>query len=183
MWCKSHEPVSCTFSERGHMEELDFIEIYGNHYQKCYNLAHRMLNDSDDAEDIVQESFLSFWKTSRYDESKGSLSNFLLKIVQHKVMDLYDYRRVRRSIKEKMHSSSYEVSDSVCDRITLDGMLLKLTQKQRSAVYFQGYYGFTNLEVASLLNVTSEVVANRNSTGIKTMRKMLNESSSQEGAY
>ncbi|WP_317169199.1 sigma factor [Mucilaginibacter humi] len=42
--------------------ELAFTEIYNRYWDKLYYIAHKLLKDTDAAEEIVQDVFFILWK-------------------------------------------------------------------------------------------------------------------------
>ncbi len=77
----------------------------GNAVEDCLNkygglvwsLARRMLRNSEDAEDAVQEIFVDIWKNAeRFDESKSSETTFIAMIARRRLIDRirYSTRRI-----------------------------------------------------------------------------------------
>ena len=63
------------------------FEIYKLYYKAMYNTSHRIVNNVQDAEDIMQESFLSaFEKIDSY-EGNVSFGSWLKKIAANKSLD------------------------------------------------------------------------------------------------
>jgi len=53
-----------------------------------WSLARRMLRNSDDAEDAVQEIFLDVWKNAgKFDESQSSETTFIAMIARRRLID------------------------------------------------------------------------------------------------
>ncbi|HMQ03663.1 MAG TPA: sigma-70 family RNA polymerase sigma factor [Pyrinomonadaceae bacterium] len=53
-----------------------------------WSLARRMLRNSDDAEDAVQEIFLDIWKNAaKFDESQASETTFIAMIARRRLID------------------------------------------------------------------------------------------------
>ena len=56
-----------------------FAEAYRRHAGAVFGLAHRLLWERAQAEEMVQEIFLRLWEhPDRFDQSRGSLRSFLL---------------------------------------------------------------------------------------------------------
>jgi RNA polymerase sigma-70 factor, ECF subfamily len=56
--------------------------IYDRYGVSVYRLALRMLGNTTEAEDLTQEVFLTFWKGTSYDSSRGSMVVFLMTITR-----------------------------------------------------------------------------------------------------
>ena len=72
----------------------DCLKKYGG---LVWSLARRMLRDSDEAEDAVQEIFVDIWKNAeRFDESRSSETTFIAMIARRRLIDKirYSTRRI-----------------------------------------------------------------------------------------
>src|SRR4051794_18275657 len=65
-----------------------FGVVYDRHSTPAYSLAYRIAGRRQAADDIVQEAFLSLWRSaSRYDAGRGSVRTFILGIVHNRSID------------------------------------------------------------------------------------------------
>ena len=63
----------------------DCLNKYGG---LVWSIARKMLRNSDDAEDAVQEIFVDIWKNSgRFDESRSSETTFIAMIARRRLID------------------------------------------------------------------------------------------------
>jgi RNA polymerase sigma-70 factor, ECF subfamily len=73
-----------------------FEVIYDRHADAAFSLAMRMCRQRSLAEDVVQESFLSLWRSgARYDRNRGSVRTWTLGIVHNRAIDALRRRTVR----------------------------------------------------------------------------------------
>ena len=73
-----------------------FEVIYDRHADAAFSLAYRMCAQRALAEDVVQEAFLSLWRSrSRYDRNRGSVRTWVLGIVHNRAIDALRRRAVR----------------------------------------------------------------------------------------
>src|SRR6478735_2614768 len=71
-----------------------FEAIYDRHGTAAFSLAYRIAGNRAAAEDIVQEAFLSVWRSSvRYSPERGNLRSWLLSVVHNRAID-----SIRRSV-------------------------------------------------------------------------------------
>jgi RNA polymerase sigma-70 factor, ECF subfamily len=79
-------------------DETALGALYDRWVRSLYSLVLHLLQDPDEAEDIVEETFWQAWKkASSYDASKGAVSTWLLTIGRRKALDRI---RARRRYKE-----------------------------------------------------------------------------------
>lgn len=72
----------------------DCLKTYGG---LVWSLARRMLRNSEDAEDVVQEIFVDIWKNAeRFDASQSSETTFVAMIARRRIIDRirYSARRI-----------------------------------------------------------------------------------------
>lgn len=76
--------------DRGAVKEC--LDTYGG---LVWSIARKLLRNSDDAEDAVQEIFVDVWKNAgRYDETQSSETTFIAMIARRRVID-----RIRHSAR------------------------------------------------------------------------------------
>src|SRR5258708_29945696 len=65
-----------------------FEVIDERHATAAFSLAYRMTGRRGAAEDVVQEAFLSLWRSgARYDRTRGSVRTWVLGIVHNRAID------------------------------------------------------------------------------------------------
>ena len=87
-----------------------FEAVYERHSGAAFSLAYRMVGRGNVAEDVVQEAFLSIWRSgARYERARGSVRTWVLGIVHHRAID-----QLRRS---SVHSKRRASDEGIEDRI------------------------------------------------------------------
>jgi len=86
-----------------------FELVYDRHGGAAFSLAYRMVGNRGAAEDIVQEAFLSIWRSRlRYDQARGSVRTWVLGIVHNRTIDA-----LRRSM---VHDRRRETMEGIEER-------------------------------------------------------------------
>jgi RNA polymerase sigma-70 factor (ECF subfamily) len=79
-------------------EAQAFAVIFDRHSGAAFSLAYRMCGRRSMAEDIVQEAFLSVWRSgARYDRLRGSVRSWVLGVVHNRAIDSFRREVVRTS--------------------------------------------------------------------------------------
>jgi RNA polymerase sigma-70 factor (ECF subfamily) len=79
-------------------EAQAFAVIFDRHSGAAFSLAYRMCGRRSMAEDIVQEAFLSVWRSGvRYDRPRGSVRSWVLGVVHNRAIDSFRREVVRTS--------------------------------------------------------------------------------------
>lgn len=154
-------------------EQSAQFEIYKLYYKAMYNTALRILKDTFEAEDIMQESFLTafsklstFKNQSRFGEDHVPFGSWLKRIVINKSLSqLRKSKRLEQWNDEKMTSNlSIEENDNVqSDYNSLKvGQILKaiknLKDNYSTILTLSLIEGFDNEEIASILNISNQLV-------------------------
>src|ERR1700730_8197673 len=72
--------------------------IFDRHGDRAYSLAYRMCGRRTLAEDVVQEAFLSLWRSgTRYDAARGSVRSWVLTAVRNRAIDAFRRESVTTS--------------------------------------------------------------------------------------
>ncbi len=104
---KLHTEQLITLCKEGNQSAQ--MEIYNRYYKAMYNTAFRILKDSAEAEDAMQESFLNaFLKLDSFSE-EVSFGAWLKKIVVNK--SIYLYKKQQRKEEVPIDTLLHKVED------------------------------------------------------------------------
>jgi RNA polymerase sigma-70 factor (ECF subfamily) len=169
-----------------------FEVFYDRHGGAAYSLAHRIVGDRTAAEDVVQEAFLSIWRSSaRYDPAKGSVRSWTLGIVRNRAIDAL--RRQAGPAPKLDHDDeallearpSEELTDSEAIRRDtaerVRGALGELPHEQSQVITLAYFGGFSHSEIASMLGAPLGTIKGRMRLGLEKLRDTLADGLGLEG--
>lgn len=165
-------------------------EILIQRYQQpVYSLVCRLLNDPDDAADIVQEVFLKIFRNIGAFRGNSSLKTWIYRIA---VNEAYNHRRWfsrhhRQEVAFEREGGGSSYADSVPDpartpfdqaldhetRALVEKALEKLNPKFRAAVVLRDIEDLSYEEIASVLDISLGTVKSRILRGREALRKVL----------
>lgn len=155
-------------------------DLYGN---IMYALAFRMLKNRQEAEDLVQEVFLSVWRDCTYQPERSSLKTFLLMLTRFKALDRLRSQSAKNLSLQRSHQLIYSerqdvpletaVANEVAQRVR--AALKILPDQQRQALEMSYFEGMTQLEISQSLNVPLGTVKSWLRLGFKKLRHSLKD--------
>ena len=162
----------------GRYRDDALAEVYRRHAGAVFALARRVVNDSQLAEEVVQEVFLRLWNApEKFDPARGSLRSYLLAHTHGRAVDLLrsESSRKRREETEarKAAEGGYDLEHEVWDMAVADRVkatLQGLPEGEREAILLAYFGGHTYKEVADLLGTPEGTVKSRIRSGLRRMR-------------
>src|SRR3954471_2663385 len=139
-----------------------FELLYERHSAAAFSLAYRMAGSRGVAEDVVQEAFLSIWRSgARYERTRGSVRTWVLGIVHNRAIDalrrsfVHERRRATdEGIEETLETG--ERTDVEAARHeeanTVRRALEHLPADQVRVIELAYFGGFTHTEIAEMLD-------------------------------
>ena len=160
-----------------------FEVLYDRHGGAAFSLAYRMVANRTAAEDIVQEAFLSIWRSKvRYQRERGSVRTWVLGIVHHRTIDalrrnlVHERRRASAEGIEKRHEAP-ELTDVEAVRREeareVRAALETLPGEQSRVIELAYFGGFTHSEIAEMLGAPIGTVKGRMRLGLEKLRGQL----------
>jgi RNA polymerase sigma-70 factor (ECF subfamily) len=162
-----------------------FELLYDRHGGAAYSLAYRIVGKQAAAEDVVQEALLSIWRSRRrYDPTRGSVRTWILGIVHNRAVDglrrssVHERRRESLDVVEERFEARERTDVEVARREearSVRGALETLPTEQRQTIELAYFGGFTQSQIAELMDEPVGTVKGRMRLGLDKMRRELVE--------
>ena len=154
--------------------------LYDRYGRLAYSLAYRILGESEAAEDVVQDAFLSAWRgAGSYRRERGNPRAWLLSIVHHRAVDILRRKTTFRPAPLEMAESQPSDDDTALaaeknvEHRTVRDALEALPQAQRRTIELAYFGGYTHVELSELMGVPLGTVKGRMRIGLQKMRRAL----------
>lgn len=157
------------------------MEIYNRYYKAMYNTSLRIVKNSAEAEDVMQESFLNAFTKLHTFKGEVTFGSWLKRIVINN--SIYHYRKQRRNSEVALDDIMYKVEDN--DGIASDHVFTELkaqkvmeTMKQlkdnyRISLTLHLIEGYDYEEIGAIMNMSYANTRTTISRAKESLRKKM----------
>jgi RNA polymerase sigma-70 factor (ECF subfamily) len=166
-------------------EARAFEVVFDRHAGAAFSLAYRMCGRRAMAEDIVQEAFMSLWRSgARYERTRGSVRAWVLGAVHHRTIDAFRREGAKQSRDVRDDSAAERVpAGELTEREAIRreeaghvrAALLDLPGDQRQVIELAYFGGFTHTQIAEILSLPAGTVKGRMRLGLAKLRIALGD--------
>ena len=167
----------------------DFRTIVENHQEKVRNTCFRFLKNQEDADDLAQEVFIQVYKSlSRFRED-AELSTWIYRIAVNKSLDFLRKKKRKKRLaqltslfgfndeKEEIvlpapSNPQQDMEDNERKQV-LDSALDQLPENQKTVITLSKYEGFSNKEIATMMELSLSAVEALMHRAKKNLHKLL----------
>lgn len=153
------------------MEAEKLVKTYSD---MVYGIAYRYMGSKEDAEDVYQETFFTYFKKDREFESDEHLKAWLIKVTISKCKDILLKRHYPLDIDE-LEVAEDDKPFSKDEVMDLHDAINKLKDEYKEAILLFYMNDMSVKEIASTLDVTENVVKLRLSRARKKLKEFLTD--------
>lgn len=156
--------------------------LYDRYGGLAFGLAYRVLRDRGQAEDIVQEAFLSVWRrAATFDARKGSARGWLMSIVHNAAIDRRRGRFRHQQDEVDIEDHAWRLADDDVwedvsrrlDREQVRQALAQIPNEQRETLELAYFGGLTQAEIAEQTGEPLGTVKSRARLGLRRLEGLL----------
>jgi len=155
--------------------------IYFRYWDKLLVVAANHLDNIAEAEEILQDIFLSLWQRRETLELKYSLATYLSVAVKYRIINLMDKQYRQRAKVEKSNQSFVEEFAPSAESLLLEKELMEqialsvkqLPEKCRIVFTLSRMEGKSHKQIAAELDISEKTVVNHLTKAIKDIRSDL----------
>lgn len=159
--------------ERIHPDKPDFETVLETYYDRIYKYAFTILLNRENAEDVVEETFLvAYAAYPGYDPARASLSTWLTRIAHNKAVNLVRSAAYLRetALPENLLNSADLQNEA---RNTVLWLYAHLTRQEREFLNLRCVMELSDQEVAALYGLEPKAVNKRYQRLLKRCRQIL----------
>jgi RNA polymerase sigma-70 factor (ECF subfamily) len=159
----------------GQRDENAMEEIFRRYSGPVYSVALRVLRDSGQAEDVLQEVFLQLWrKPAAFVQNRGSLGAWLVVIARNRAIDVLRRRKPSDSVDDVVLASTVNVADEAERNTMMEKVrrvIADLPMEQRKSLELAYFEGLSHTEIASRTGDPLGTVKTRIRQALISLRK------------
>lgn len=147
-------------------EKMNFETVYEKYYDRIYNYVYSILQNKEDTEDIVSDTFITAYTSyDKYDSGKASVVTWLSRIAHNKAVNhvrSYTFRnKTELGENEEMEDSRKDFTETVEDNAILEKLFSQISEEEREFLNLRYIMGLKDAEVADVLGINAKAVNKR----------------------
>jgi len=166
---------SALLTRIGQRDENAMEDLFRRYSGVVYSVALRVLHDSGQAEDVLQEVFLQLWRDPTvFVQQRGSLGGWLVVVARNRAIDLLRRRKPTDSVDDVVLASSVNVAEEAERNTTMQKVrevIAGLPQEQRNTLELAYFEGLSHTEIASRTGDPLGTVKTRIRQALISLRK------------
>jgi len=157
--------------------------VYDRYHRLVFSLALRILADHTAAEEVAQDVFLRLWhRAGDFDPARGDLVSWLVTVTRNRAIDQLRSRQQREArtwipMPESPDSIAWLATPPVAARFDdaerVGKVLASLPEQQRRMIELAYYEGYSQAEIAALLELPLGTVKTWTRTALGALREVI----------
>lgn len=157
-----------------------FEHIYERYCHFMFHIAFKVLDNKEDAEDVVHDAFLSIAENiSKFSTPEcPETRSYIAILVEHKAIDFIRKKKRHPALSlEEVPELGIEIPYDGNDELV--SCILKLPVLQRQIIWLKYLYGYNLLEISKFLGISFSNAAKADQRAKKKLRKLYEEGGKQ----
>lgn len=148
----------------------ELVALYQNN---LFAAAFNVCKNAQDAEDIVQDTFIQYYTMKKEFDNERHIRAWLLRVAINKAKNANHtfWRRNKLSLEDYMETLTFETPQSE----NLFETVMQLPEKYRIVIHLFYYEDYSVCEIADILQLSESNVKVRLSRGRSLLKKVLKE--------
>ncbi|MCM1161799.1 MAG: sigma-70 family RNA polymerase sigma factor [Roseburia sp.] len=148
-------------------------KLYEAYRNNLYAVAFNVCKNAEDAEDVVQDTFIQYYSLKKEFDSEQHIRAWLIRVAINKAKNINRtfWRRNKMSLEDYMETLVFETPESE----ELFETVMHLPDKYRIVIHLFYYEDYSVQEIADILKLTESNVKVRLSRGRGLLREKLQE--------
>ncbi len=156
--------------------------IFRTYYQPLCNYAYSFLNDRDEAEEVVQASFITVWEKRNSMDIESSFKSYLYRMVRNSCLNVIKHEKVKQqhsNYQVAFGENSHEPVSQAVLKTELENKIQEamktLPEQCRLVFQLSRFEELKYSEIAEQLQISVKTVENHMGKALKIMREQLKD--------
>lgn len=154
-----------------------YSELYDMLYRKLFLFAKSLIDDTEEARDIVAESFIKMWAQKNKFTNITHLQVYFYTIIKNACVDYLRRNKLRYKLEHQLLQSG-TISENVIERKYQESELVQqlyerinqLPERMQQVFKLSYLDGFSRAEVAKMLDLSENTIRNTNAAALKAVK-------------
>lgn len=150
-----------------------FRELYETSYRPLYAFLLSLTQNSEDAQDLLQDTYIQIYQKSHLYQKKGNPMAWIMKIGKNLFLMKYRKEKERQFVRyEDMESElGFAQIGDIENKLLLQKMFSDLCREEREIIVMHDVSGMKFREIASIMNKPVGTVLARYNRSIRKLKK------------
>lgn len=150
------------------------FRLYNQYSKAMYNLAYRILNNREDAEDIVQETFVECFRNLSSFRFESTFGAWLKKILVNKSINQIKKKKIDLTLTDNLPNIIYEEEDEIkYDTGKIFKGIEMLPNGYRIILTLYLLEGYDHSEISQILDISESTSKSQYSRAKEKLRNIL----------
>lgn len=147
--------------------------LFETYRDNLYAVAFNVCKNAEDAEDVVQDTFMQYYTLQKEFDSEQHIRAWLIRVAVNKAKNKNRsfWRRNKMSLEDYMETLSFETPESE----NLFETVMQLPDKFRTVIHLFYYEDYSVREISEILKLSESNVKVRLTRGRSLLREKLQE--------
>jgi RNA polymerase sigma-70 factor (family 1) len=154
-----------------------YNELYDKLYRKLFLFAKSPIDDTEEARDIVADSFIKLWAHKAHFANMVHLQVYFYTIIKNSCIDHLRKNKLRNRIEYQLQKTG-TISENIIERKYQEAELVQqlyerinqLPERMQQVFKLTYLDGYSRTEVAQMLNLSENTIRNTNAAAMKAIR-------------
>lgn len=154
-------------------KDEEALRIFIKEYKiPLYNYIYRIVYRKEDAEDILQETFLKIFKNIKNIDFKRNFKSFIFKIARNSCIDFLRKKRKEIGFTDEIYEKPDNFEERMKLKSKIERLLSNLKREEREIIVLKYIENFKIKEIAEILEIPENTVKIKIFRALKKISKI-----------
>ena len=163
-------------------DRIAFEALYRKYIGDLLHYGERMGMEEEALKDLVQDLFIEIWKSRERIKEMDNVKFYLFKALRYKIIRYHHRSHIPEPLSQEWmgaeESVEHRIANAEQEGLTarhLQQAIARLPKRQQEIIHLRFFQGFSNQDIASLMNLQYQSATNLIHRSLRAMRAYLQE--------